>query len=121
MKRRALLKSLGLAGAALIAPDRMFGVVHAAAGANEEDIERMVNNRPAWEPKYNEKEVYKDDNVVIRQIDDHTWEGNGHLMANESIYLIEGDKESILLDAGTHIPGLRKIVEGITSDRKSVV
>lgn len=115
MKRRALLKSLGLAGAALIAPDRMFGVVHAAAGANEEDIERMVNNRPAWEPKYNEKEVYKDDNVIIRQIDDHTWEGNGHLMANESIYLIEGDKESILLDAGTHIPGLRKIVEGITS------
>ena len=115
MKRRALLKSLGLAGAALIAPDKMFGVVHAAAGANEEDIERMVNNRPAWEPKYNEKEVYKDDNVIIRQIDDHTWEGNGHLMANESIYLIEGDKESILLDAGTHIPGLRKIVEGITS------
>ncbi len=115
MKRRTLLKNLGLAGAAIIAPDRMFGVVHAAAGANEEDIERLVGNRPAWEPKYNEKEVYKDDNVVIRRIDDHTWEGNGHLMANETIYLVEGDNGSILIDAGTHIPGLRKIVEGITS------
>ena len=115
MKRRTLLKNLGLAGVALIAPDRMFGVVHATAGANEGDIERLVGNRPAWEPKYNEKEVYKDENVVIRQIDDHTWEGNGHLMANETIYLVEGDNESILIDAGTHIPGLRKIVEGITS------
>ncbi len=115
MKRRTLLKNLGLAGAAIIAPDRMFGVVHAAAGANEEDIERLVGNRPTWEPKYSEKEVYKDDNVVIRRIDDHTWEGNGHLMANETIYLVEGDNGSILIDAGTHIPGLRKIVEGITS------
>ncbi len=115
MKRRTLLKNLGLAGVALIASDRMFGVVHATAGANEEDIERLVGNRPAWEPKYNEKEVYKDENVVIRQIDDHTWEGNGHLMANETIYLVEGDNESILIDAGTHIHGLRKIVEGITS------
>lgn len=115
MKRRTLLKNLGLAGVALIASDRMFGVVNTTAGANEEDIERLVGNRPAWEPKYNEKEVYKDENVVIRQIDDHTWEGNGHLMANETIYLVEGDNESILIDAGTHIPGLRKIVEGITS------
>ncbi len=115
MKRRTFIKSLGMAGVALVIPDKMLAVVHAPAEASEEDIEHLTGIDQAWQPSYSEKEVYKDDNVVIRQIDEHTWEGNGHLMANESIYLIEGDKESLLLDAGTHIPGLRRIVEGITS------
>lgn len=59
--------------------------------------------------------VYQDDNVVFRKIDDHTWIGNGHLCYNESLYIIEGEKKSLLLDAGQRIPGLKKIVEGITS------
>ena len=63
---------------------------------------------------YNEKEVYSGPDVIIRQIDEHTWEGNGHLMANETIYIIEGNDKAILLDAGTKIDDLDKIVAGIT-------
>ena len=62
---------------------------------------------------FQEKTVFKNDDVEIRQIDAHTWHGNGHLVYNESIYLIEGEKTALLIDAGTRIPGLRKIVEGI--------
>jgi len=65
--------------------------------------------------KYAEKEVYSGPDVIIRQIDEHTWEGNGHLMANETIYIIEGRDKAILLDAGTKIDDLDKIVAGITS------
>lgn len=61
-----------------------------------------------------DKIVYQDDNVVFHQIDDHTWVGTGNVMFNESLYLIEGDQRAILLDAGTTIPGLRKIVSSIT-------
>lgn len=62
---------------------------------------------------FNETTVFKNSDVEIRQIDEHTWHGNGNLMFNESIYLIEGNDRAILIDAGTRIPGLRKIVEGI--------
>ncbi len=62
---------------------------------------------------FKEKTIFKNDDVEIRQLDAHTWHGNGHLMFNESIYLIEGETSAILLDAGTRMPGLRKIVEGI--------
>ena len=61
------------------------------------------------------KVVYEDDEVVFRQIDDHTWIGNGHRMYNESVYLVEGDERAILIDAGTVIPDLDKIVAKITS------
>ena len=61
------------------------------------------------------KVVYEDDEVVFRQIDDHTWIGNGHRVYNESLYLVEGNDRAILIDAGTRIPGLDKIVAGITS------
>lgn len=64
--------------------------------------------------KYDEPVVYEGPDVVIRQIDAHTWEGNGHLMANETIYIIEGEDKAILLDAGTKIDDLDKIVAGIT-------
>ena len=115
MKRRTFLKDLGLAGIALMVPDKMLGIVLPKPGITENEIEAMDWNITQFKPNYKEKVVYEGPDVIIRQIDEHTWEGNGHLMANESIYLIEGEKESILIDAGTHIPGLRKIVEGITS------
>ena len=67
----------------------------------------------AQQSVFKEKTVFKNDDVEIRQLDEHTWHGNGHLMFNESIYLIEGEKSAILLDAGTKMPGLKKIVEGI--------
>lgn len=49
------------------------------------------------------KVVYEDDAVVFRQIDEHTWIGNGHLCYNESLYLVEGSERAALIDAGTRI------------------
>lgn len=70
---------------------------------------------------FKEKTVFKNDDVEIRQLDEHTWHGNGHLVYNESIYLIEGEKSAILIDAGTRIPGLKKIVEGIVNKPVTLV
>lgn len=61
------------------------------------------------------KVVYQDDAVVFRQLDEHTWIGNGHLVYNESLYLVEGNDRALLIDAGTIIPELDKIVAKITS------
>lgn len=60
------------------------------------------------------EEVYRDENVVFRKIDDHTWIGSGHVMASETLYLIEGKKKAVLIDAGTVIPDLDKIVAKLT-------
>ena len=43
---------------------------------------------------YPETFVYRDEDIVIRQIDEHTWVGNGHLVYNESVYLIEGEERA---------------------------
>lgn len=67
-----------------------------------------------FKPSYQEKVVYEGPDVIFRQIDDHTWEGNGHIMANETVYLVEGDSLALLIDAGTNIVDLDKIVAGIT-------
>jgi glyoxylase-like metal-dependent hydrolase (beta-lactamase superfamily II) len=64
-------------------------------------------------PTYAENVVYEGKDVVFRQIDEQTWEGNGHLMANETVYLIAGTESAILIDAGTEIPGLHQIVTDI--------
>ncbi len=60
------------------------------------------------------KEVFKNDDVVFHQIDEHTWVGTGHVMSNESLYLVEGSKKALLIDAGTKIKDLDKIVASIT-------
>ena len=60
------------------------------------------------------KEVFKNEDVVFHQIDDHTWVGTGNLMYNESMYLVEGNDMAILIDAGTKIKDLDKIVASIT-------
>ena len=52
---------------------------------------------------------------MFRQIDEHTWVGTGRLMANESLYLVEGTKGAVLIDAGTNIADLDKIVASITT------
>lgn len=62
---------------------------------------------------FKEKTVFKNADVEIRQLDEHTWHGNGHLVFNESIYLIEGEHSALLIDAGTRMPGLKKIVEDL--------
>jgi hypothetical protein len=65
------------------------------------------------------KEVFKNDDVVFHQIDEHTWVGTGHMMANESLYLVEGNDKAVLIDAGTKIADLDKIVASIT--KKSII
>jgi len=59
--------------------------------------------------------VYKGDDVVFRKIDNHTWIGTGKLVANESLYLVEGNDRAILIDVGMKIADLDKIVASITS------
>src|SRR5512136_396961 len=60
------------------------------------------------------KEVFKNDDVVFHQIDEHTWVGSGHVMARESLYLVEGSDKAVLIDAGTRITDLDTIVASIT-------
>ncbi len=60
------------------------------------------------------KEIFKNDDVVFHQIDDHTWVGTGNLMYNESMYLVEGNEKAVLIDAGTKVKDLDKIVASIT-------
>ena len=60
------------------------------------------------------EEVYSGDDVVFHKIDDHTWVGTGKMMSNESLYLVEGNDKSLLIDAGTNIKDLDKIVASIT-------
>ncbi|MGD0341818.1 MAG: MBL fold metallo-hydrolase [Bacteroidales bacterium] len=68
----------------------------------------------AQQSNLNGKEVFKNDDVVFHQIDEHTWVGTGHMMYNESLYLVEGTDKAILIDAGTNIKDLDKIVAIIT-------
>lgn len=63
--------------------------------------------------QFDGKEVYKGDDVIFHKIDDHTWVGTGHVMFNESVYLVEGNDKSVLIDAGTTIKDLDKIVASI--------
>ena len=70
---------------------------------------------------YPEKIVYRDADVVFRKIDDHTWEGNGHLVYNESVYLIEGEDRALLIDAGTYMPHLDQAVAKLTDKPVTLV
>ena len=64
--------------------------------------------------QYPEPFVYRDADVVFRRIDDHTLEGNGHLVYNESVYLVEGNDKALLIDAGAWMPHLDKAVAALT-------
>jgi glyoxylase-like metal-dependent hydrolase (beta-lactamase superfamily II) len=66
-------------------------------------------------PQIEGKEVFKNEDIIFHQIDDHTWVGSGHLMASESLYLVEGNNKAVLIDAGTKITDLDKIVASITA------
>ncbi len=63
---------------------------------------------------FNAEPAFKNKDVAFRQIDEHTWIGNGHLVANESLYIVEGEKRALLIDAGTRIKDLDKIVAQFT-------
>jgi len=61
------------------------------------------------------KEVFRNEDVVFSQIDNHTWVGTGNAMSNESLYLVEGQNKAVLIDAGTNIKDLDKIAASITN------
>ncbi|MBR6858732.1 MAG: MBL fold metallo-hydrolase [Bacteroidales bacterium] len=63
---------------------------------------------------YAEKFVCRDADIVFRQIDDHTWEGNGHLVYNESVYVVEGNDRTLVIDSGSRMPHLDKAVAALT-------
>lgn len=64
--------------------------------------------------KMDYKLVYEGPDVVFHQINDHLWVGNGHLMYNESIYLVEGENRALLIDTGTRVDHLDEIVSKFT-------
>ena len=68
----------------------------------------------AYRNHYAEPLVYRDADIVFRRIDEHTWEGNGHLVYNESVYVVEGDDKALVIDAGTRMPHLDKAVATLT-------
>ena len=74
-----------------------------------------------FEARLDYEEVYRDENVVWRKIDDRTYIGSGHVMASETLYLLEGDKRALLIDAGTVIPDLDKIVARLTDKPVTLV
>ena len=115
------LGAASLASASLLSPlaeaaERHFPQIPPQGG-------RPQGQAPQGMPRltYAEPVVYEGPDVVIRRIDDHTWEGNGHLMANETIYIVEGNDRALLIDAGTKIDDLDKIVAGITSKPVTLV
>lgn len=120
MTRRDALKYMGM-GAATLA---LTPFAKAGERLNFPEFSRiMTPQSPQGMPmlKYAEPVVYEGPDVIIRRIDEHTWEGNGHLMANETIYIIEGSDRALLIDAGTKIDDLDKIVSGITSKPVTLV
>ena len=66
-------------------------------------------------------EVYRDKNVVFWKLDDHTWIGSGNKVSSETLYLIEGNEKAVLIDAGTSIPELDRIVGKITKKPVSLL
>ena len=124
--RRTALKILG-AGVATVA---LSGVKAQASELSrlvekyqqkKQDVNPNDPTVPAPDSAYVEKVVYKGPDVTIRQIDEHTWVGNGHLMYNESIYIVEGEEKALLIDAGTNIKDLDKIVASITKKPVTLV
>ena len=67
-----------------------------------------------YRSRYSEKFAYRDADVVFRQIDEHTWEGNGYQVYNESVYLVEGEDRAVLIDAGAVMPHLDQAVAALT-------
>ena len=123
ISRRNALKWMGL-GAAALAFSPYVKAEELARLLEEPMLPDPLHPQgPQGMPRlsYQEKEVYSGPDVIIRQIDEHTWEGNGHLMANETIYLVEGNDRALLIDAGTKIEDLDKIIAGITKKPVTLV
>ncbi len=110
----SVLSPLASASGRIAAPPMLAG--SSSAAAFEAVYEGLLSEMAAPQATaYKEKTVYEGPDIVFRQIDGHTWHGNGHLLYNESVYIVEGDDRAIVIDAGMRIERLDKIVAGITS------
>jgi glyoxylase-like metal-dependent hydrolase (beta-lactamase superfamily II) len=72
-------------------------------------------NTLAAQDVFNKEVCLKNEDVEFKQIDEHTWLGYGHQVYNESIYLVEGNDKAVLIDAGTRIKDLDKMVAKLTN------
>lgn len=45
--------------------------------------------------------VFQNNDLVVHAIDEHTWVGNGNMVYNESIYIVEGEKKFGGMTKGT--------------------
>ena len=84
-------------------------------------VTRFVSFAQTGGPQMEGEEVFRNDDVVFHKIDDRTWVGTGHLAFNESLYLVEGNDRALLIDAGTRIADLDKIVVSITDKPVTLV
>ena len=75
----------------------------------------------AYRSQYSETFVCRDEDVVFRQIDEHTWEGNGYYVYNESVYVLEGEDRALVIDAGTRMPHLSETVAKLTDKPLTLV
>ena len=78
-------------------------------------------NTRFFEPVIDGEVVYRGKDVVFRKIGEGTWMGSGHLIASETLYLLEGKNKALLIDTGTRISGLQKIISNITDKPVTVV
>lgn len=65
--------------------------------------------------------VFENEDVVIHALDEHTWVGNGRLVYNETIYIVEGEEKALLIDSGMRIDHLDEIVASITDKPVTLV
>ncbi|MBQ6576517.1 MAG: MBL fold metallo-hydrolase [Bacteroidales bacterium] len=78
-------------------------------------------NMRYFEPVLDGEVVYRGPDVVFRKLSEGTWMGSGHVIASETLYLIEGKTRALLIDTGAKIAGLDKIIRSITDKPVTVV
>ena len=100
-------------GPAMMGLNTNFRYGVAVVTCNDAQIEQVRT-------RYTEPFAYRDADIVFRRIDEHTWAGAGHLVYNESVYVVEGDERALVIDAGTWMPHLDKAVAALT-DKPAVM
>lgn len=114
--RRSAIRKMAATAAGVAA----FSQVPALASVLSGSAPQNNNTRQADNPRVSTLKmedfplVYEGPDVVFHQLNDHLWIGNGHLMYNESVYLVEGQKSALLIDTGTRIENLNGIVAQFT-------
>lgn len=98
----------------LVAASLFFAMVCSAQESRE-------GNARYFEPVLDGEVVYRGPDVVFRKLGDRTWMGSGHVIASETMYLLEGKSRALLIDTGASIKDLDKIVKCITDKPVTVV